>query len=126
MLAKIYFSGVLLLLVLNTYYIYLVVKSLSNPVTLFQFIIQILLIIGLSSFAFKKKFFQAKIWKIIFFLALIHLGIGVINTLTQGSVYTAVGLQELLIGMLGFLILDFPAYYALYKLSNFTANKKKK
>ncbi|MBI2022699.1 hypothetical protein HYS97_02535 [Candidatus Daviesbacteria bacterium] len=67
------------------------------------------------SFAFKKRIFERKVWKILFWLILARLFFQLIMEL-QNAPRIYVYLPTLMIGFLGFSVF-LPLYYAVYKLA---------
>lgn len=114
MIGKIYFYILFVSNVFGMYYTSIV--GGVNLGFLIQLVVVVLLMLGLYSYTFKKHIFEAKNWRIIFYLILLNILYGAIKSLMEGSIYTSFGLQELFLGFLGFLILAFPSYYSIYHL----------
>lgn len=126
LVTKIYFHIILVLLVFNTYYEYLVVGFRGNLYDRLQILPQLILIVGVFSYIFNKKVLKKDIWDKIYKILMINLALQLILNLMQGSIYTNLGLQELLVGLFAFILLVFPAYFAVYKLANLKPSKKPK
>lgn len=97
-----------------------------GPISFINLLTSIFLLLGLYSFVFKKKIFDEKQWRVIFWILVLHLGYQLIRNIWEGSIYTTFGVQELLLNLLGFLILAGPLYLSVFKLANISALKSSK
>ncbi len=121
---KIYFFIVAFISLFSLYYQSIIKRF--QLLDLLDIALVLILLLALYASAFKKNIFKKEEWEKLFWGAtgiLIYQGL---KNLYQGSIYTKFGLQELLIGFLGFLILLGPAYLALINLSKLSKTSKKK
>lgn len=97
------------------YYLFIVQGARFGPISFLETLSSIGLILGLYSFTFKKYILEERVWRYILWALLALLLFQIAKALNEGSIYTGFGLQELLLGLLGGLLLAGPSYYAVYK-----------
>ena len=122
MLWKIYFFVILFTIVFGTYY--QVRTSDLNLLDGAEILLGVLPLLGGYSYVFKKKILEPKQWKIILYVLVGKIILGVI--LQIPTIFKENNLLlALSIGLLSFAILDFPLLYVIHRLSKGIVHSKK-
>lgn len=100
---------------------------LSNPADLLLMLLEIVALAGLYSYVYGKRLFSAQFWKILFFVNLAIVIVGLVQT--QINAFGGRGnfdLTSILLLQIGSFIYRLPMLYALYQIGNNRFFKQKK
>src|SRR3989344_1190310 len=120
MLKKVYFGGIVLVILFVNYYQFLVVRTYEWPELLFLGR-DVCLVLGGYAYFFRKQIFEAQVWQKIYYFLMAHLGFGFLLQIVPQSYIGDFSFTNgnLLTNIFAFLLVNsffVPLYYSVYRL----------